>query len=74
MIHSMSSEFTHAAAGTFHTIHTPSSASHDRGAHTHAMISSGARTFSGFAEPAIGALWDADLLDRLTVPLTRYHE
>ena len=26
------------------------------------------------AEPDIDSLWDASLLDRLTVPLTRYHE
>ncbi len=27
-----------------------------------------------FAEPEIGSLWDASLLDRLSLPLTRYHE
>jgi hypothetical protein len=27
-----------------------------------------------FAEPEINSLWDTGLLDRLSLPLTRYHE
>ncbi len=27
-----------------------------------------------FAEPAFSSLWDLNLLDRLSEPLTRYHE
>jgi hypothetical protein len=31
-------------------------------------------TLTVFAEPAFSSLWDLNLLDRLSEPLTRYHE
>jgi hypothetical protein len=39
-----------------------------------ATVTSGRPSPFGFAEPSIGSLWDASLLDRLTLPLTRFHE
>ena len=74
MIHSTESHFSSTAAGGFHSGSHSSLARHGRDSLHRATVTSGNRPSFGFAEPAIGSLWDAALLDRLTLPLTRYHE
>ena len=74
MIHSGHNNFGSVSSRTFRASppHSNAHAAHDSGGRRHyAPVS-----FSpvSFAEPEIGSLWDAGLLDRLSLPLTRYHE
>jgi hypothetical protein len=74
MIHATDAHFAPAFADGFHSHRPSSSARHGRDS-LHRATTTSASPFSfGFAEPAIGSLWDAALLDRFTLPLTRYHE
>jgi hypothetical protein len=74
MIPSTASEFSSDETGTLRAGRVSSSTHHNRAARHHATVSAGARSSFGFAEPPFGSLWDASLLDRFTLPLTRYHE
>lgn len=74
MIHSTLSEYPSSGAGTAVTVRHSSSTHHVRSVRNRSTVSSGARTHFSFAEPDIGSLWDRTLLDRLTLPITRYHE
>jgi hypothetical protein len=74
MIHSSDSE---SSSGTFRA--TYASLSH-RDAHSHPSdyrpgISRAVWPVLGFGhQPETNSLWDTGLLDRLSMPLTRYHE
>lgn len=74
MIHATHNDFASSSTRAFRASHT------HRSAHaTHVSAHRGRFSpvsFSpiSFAEPEIGSLWDASLLDRLSLPLTRYHE
>jgi hypothetical protein len=74
MIHSTHSEFTAIHAGAPRTSRSSHSTHETFSAHGRPHVATGAWTFPSFAEPEISSLWDANLLDRLSVPLTRYHE
>ena len=74
MIHSTHNDFASISSRAFKDSPTHHSA---HAAHASAGRGHFAPTsFSpvSFAEPEISSLWDADLLDRLSLPLTRYHE
>lgn len=74
MIHSIHSEFAPLQPENFHasrSSHLTHAFAATRG-RTH--VPAGGWTFPSFAEPEIDSLWDANLLDRLSAPLTRYHE
>jgi hypothetical protein len=74
MIHATHNDFASISSRTFKAspTHRDTYATHgSSGRSHHAPIG-----FSpvSFAEPEISSLWDAGLLDRLSLPLTRYHE
>lgn len=74
MIHSTESGFTHsgpkassASRASHRSQQTLATSGRPRGA------SASSPSFI-FTEPQINSLWDIGLLDRLSSPLTRYHE
>jgi hypothetical protein len=74
MIHSTQSEFEQGGPKASHTSSVRHQAQHAHSGHAHhAFVSAGWSPIS-FAEPEINSLWDTGLLDRLSLPLTRYHE
>jgi hypothetical protein len=74
MIHSTHSEFAAIHSGDFRSSRSSHSAPHPLASRGHPHVAGGDWTFPSFAEPEISSLWDANLLDRLSSPLTRYHE
>jgi|HubBroStandDraft_5_1064220.scaffolds.fasta_scaffold600303_1 hypothetical protein len=75
MIHSIDSGSTTTSSRAFPTRH---SLRHARSTHMNEngrSISPAVWPVLGFGHrPETNSLWDTGLLDRLTVPLTRYHE
>jgi hypothetical protein len=74
MVHSIESEFTEGSPRAFRTSHSVRQASHPQGTHDRSRAAHALWFHPSFAEPEINPLWDTGLLDRLSSPLTRYHE
>jgi hypothetical protein len=74
MIHSTESEFTQSGPKAC-TATRPSHRAHRHlGTQGRSHSASVSSPIFSVAEPEISSLWDAGLLDRLSSPLTRYHE
>ncbi len=71
MIHSTHSEFASVHPAASHSSHSAHETFATRG---RPHVATGGWSFPSFAEPEINSLWDTGLLDRLSSPLTRYHE
>ena len=74
MIHSTHSVFTSGSLKASHASHSHSLAHEGHASRSHRSFDYGAWSPASIAEPEINSLWDATLLDRLSLPLTRYHE
>lgn len=74
MIHSTESEFTQGGSKPLRASHAGHSSPHAHRADARPRAAAGGWSSLSFAEPEINSLWDTGLLDRLSVPLTRYHE
>jgi hypothetical protein len=74
MIHSTHSEFAAIHPRAFRASRSSHSTHETHSARSLPGLTTGSWTFPSFAEPEINSLWDASLLDRLSSPLTRYHE
>jgi hypothetical protein len=75
MIHSNHSEFSSSASKAFHASPTHRSARGTLVTDDSAGISTAVWPVLGFGhQPETNSLWDTGLLDRLSLPLTRYHE
>jgi hypothetical protein len=74
MIHSTHSDFAALHAEAPRTFRSSHSAHQTSATHGRPHVATGAWAFPSFVEPEISSLWDANLLDRLSAPLTRYHE
>jgi len=74
MIHSTHSEFTSGSPKASHASRALSPAHEGHTSLAHRSYGYGAWSPVSFAEPEINSLWDTTLLDRLSLPLTRYHE
>jgi hypothetical protein len=71
MIHSTHTEFTASGPRTF----PASRASHQtHSARESARVAPASWSPLTYAEPDISSLWDTGLLDRLSEPITRFHE
>jgi hypothetical protein len=74
MIHSTQSEFEQGAPKASHPSHVRHPSQHGHSSHAHHSFVNAGWSPISFAEPEINSLWDTGLLDRLSLPLTRYHE
>jgi hypothetical protein len=74
MIHSTHSEFEQGSQKASHTSHGGHTAEHAHSGRAHRSYANAGWSPVSFAEPEINSLWDTGLLDRLSLPLTRYHE
>ncbi len=74
MLHSTDSHFTAGRPSALRLSRSVHHAHESGATRGQTPLATGAWTFPGFAEPEINSLWDANLLDRLSAPLTRYHE
>lgn len=74
MIHTTHSDFASISSGTFRASPTHRSAHGAHASGNHQRIAPIGFSPVSFAEPEISSLWDTSLLDRLSLPLTRYHE
>jgi hypothetical protein len=74
MIHSTHSAFTSGSpkASLASRAHSPAHGGHIGRAHR--GYDYGTWSPVSFAEPEVNSLWDTTLLDRLSLPLSRYHE
>jgi hypothetical protein len=73
MIRSTRSESRSAAAKVNYPSYS-SGASQNHATRDHVHLAFGAWPSMSLAEPDIDSLWDNSLLDRLSAPITRYHE
>jgi hypothetical protein len=73
MIHSTHSE-SRSSAKAHYSSYSSGTASQTRAAREHVHLAFGAWPSMSLAEPDIDSLWDNSLLDRLSAPITRYHE
>jgi hypothetical protein len=74
MIHSTHSEFEQAGTKASHNSPIRHAAQQAHSSRAHRSYASAGWSPISFAEPEISSLWDTGLLDRLSLPLTRYHE
>jgi hypothetical protein len=74
MIHSTHSEFEQGSPKASHPSHVGHTALHAHSGRAHRSYVNAGWSPVSFAEPEINSLWDTGLLDRLSLPLTRYHE
>jgi hypothetical protein len=74
MNHSIHSNFARAGHRASHTSPLLGSVHQLQTTHDRSRISAGGWPSLSFAEPEIDPLWDTGVLDRLSSPLTRYHE
>jgi hypothetical protein len=57
-----------------HASHAQTLAHEGHASSAHRSFDYGTWSPASIAEPEINSLWDTTLLDRLSLPLTRYHE
>jgi hypothetical protein len=75
MIHSTHSEFASGGTKVLRSSHSRQDAHGPHASSYSPGISRAVWPVLGFGhEPETNSLWDTGLLDRLSVPLTRYHE
>jgi hypothetical protein len=74
MIHSTHNDFASISSTNFRASPTHRSAHGTHTSGTHQRTAPIGFSPVSFAEPEINSLWDTSLLDRLSLPLTRYHE
>ena len=74
MIHSTHSESLSRGSKNSRASRATRSAFQTHGNREHVHLPFGAWPSMSLAEPDIDSLWDNGLLDRLTAPLTRFHE
>jgi hypothetical protein len=74
MVHSTQTEFISSSYGALPAFRPSSGAYQPHITRDHVRLASGAWPSLSLAEPEIDSLWDSGLLDRLSAPITRYHE
>lgn len=74
MIHASHNDFASVSSRNFRSSPAQRSAHGAHASGNHQRIAPIGFSPVSFAEPEIGSLWDSGLLDRLSLPLTRYHE
>jgi hypothetical protein len=74
MIHSTHAEFISNGRKAFPASGPSGGTYQFHSNHDRVRIASGAWPSMSLAEPEIESLWDSGLLDRLSAPITRYHE